>query len=154
RLDAMQVERRLMAQNRVALEAAQDRALAFERAFSNSAAPAHTAIYGAGVGPADPTPSVSGFAALQGRLPFPLTGRTEVREAQRRAASGPAMEMLAASGSTVRAVYPGTVAFADEYADYGKSIILDHGDGYFTVSANLASILVEVGEDVGSGAAL
>src|SRR5690606_29853584 len=62
RLDAMQVERRLMAQNRVALEAAQDRALAFERAFSNSAAPAHTAIYGAGVGPADPTPSVSGFA--------------------------------------------------------------------------------------------
>jgi septal ring factor EnvC (AmiA/AmiB activator) len=62
--------------------------------------------------------------------------------------------MLAPAGALVRAVYPGTVAFADEYADYGKSIILDHGDGFFTVSANLAAIDVKVGEDVGSGGRL
>jgi len=54
-------------------------------------------------------------------------------------------------GAAVHAVYAGTVAFADEYADYGKSIIVDHGNGYFTVSANLATIEVKVGEDVGSG---
>ncbi len=154
RLSAMQEERRLMEQNRVALEAARDRALAFQRAFESPSAAPHTTVYGAGVGPADlatMAPSDSGFASLKGRMPFPLTGRTEVRPASRRAASGPALEMLAPRGSVVRAVFPGTVAFADEYADYGKTIIIDHGQGYFTVSANLASIDVKVGEDVGSG---
>lgn len=154
RLEAMQAERQLMETNRVTLEAARDRALAFERAFAGGEVPAHTAVYGAGVGPSEPIPVTSGFAALKGRLPFPLTGRTEVRPAKRRAASGPALEMLGPPGSVVAAVYPGTVAFADEYADYGKSIIVDHGDGYFTVSANLASIDVKVGEDVGSGGRL
>jgi septal ring factor EnvC (AmiA/AmiB activator) len=153
RLSAMQAERQLMEQNRVALESARDRALAFESAFSGSPS-AHTTIYGAGLGPANPLPSVSGFAALKGQLPFPLTGRTELRPAKRRAASGPALEMLAPAGSVVRAVFPGTVAFADEYADYGKTIIVDHRDGYFTVSANLGSINVKVGEDVGSGGQL
>ena len=154
RLNAMRAERRLMEQNRVALEAARDRALAFERAFLDGQHAAHTTIYGAGVGPAEPATLDSGFGSLKGRLPFPLTGRTEIRPARRRAASGPALEMLAPSGSVVRAVFPGTVAFADEYADYGKSIIVDHGAGYFTVSANLASIDVTVGEDVGSGVRL
>ncbi|HEY6723580.1 MAG TPA: peptidoglycan DD-metalloendopeptidase family protein [Polyangiaceae bacterium] len=154
RLRAMQAERQLMESNRVALEAARDRALAFERAFVDSEPSPHTAIYGAGVGPADPVAVPSGFAALRGRLPFPLAGRAEVRPAKRRAASGPALEMLAPPGAAVHAVYGGTVAFADEYADYGKSIIIDHGDGYFTVSANLASIEVKVGDDVGSGSRL
>lgn len=154
RLQAMQAERQLMENNRVALDAARDRALAFERAFAGGEVPTHTAVYGAGVGPSEPLPVTSGFAALKGRLPLPLTGRTEVRPAKRRAASGPALEMLGPPGSVVAAVYPGTVAFADEYADYGKSIIVDHGDGYFSVSANLASIDVKVGEDVGSGSRL
>lgn len=155
RLRAMQAERQLMESNRVALEAARDRAVAFDRAFSGFEASPHTAIYGAGVGPADPMPVASGFAALKGRLPIPLMGRAEVRPAKRRAASGPALEMLAPTrGAAVHAVYAGTVAFADEYADYGKAIIVDHGNGYFTVSANLATIEVKVGEDVGSGSRL
>lgn len=59
--------------------------------------------------------------------------------------------MAAAEGSVVRAVYPGRVAFADSYADYGKSVILDHGSGYYSVSANLGSIGVEVGQEVAAG---
>jgi septal ring factor EnvC (AmiA/AmiB activator) len=53
-------------------------------------------------------------------------------------------------GSPVRSVFPGRVAFADEYSDYGTTVILDHGDGYFTVSANLKVIDVRVGDDVGA----
>jgi septal ring factor EnvC (AmiA/AmiB activator) len=48
-------------------------------------------------------------------------------------------------------VYPGRVAFADTYADYGRAIILDHGSGYYTVSGNLGSLSVTVGKDVGAG---
>ena len=154
RLRAMDAERQLMESNRVALEAARDRALAFEQAFADSEPSNHTAIYGGGIGPADPVAVPSGFAALRGRLPFPLAGRAEARPAKRRAASGPALELLAPPGAVVHAVYGGTIAFADEYADYGKSIIVDHGDGYFTVSANLATIEVRVGDDVGSGSRL
>lgn len=153
RLSAMAAERQLMERNRIALDSERDRALAFERAFASEST-SHTTIYGGSIGPAEPVARASGFAALKGRLPFPLTGRTEIRAAKRRAASGPALEMLAPAGSLVRAVFPGTVAFADEYADYGRAIIVDHGDGFFTVSGNLATIEVEVGEDVGTGGRL
>jgi septal ring factor EnvC (AmiA/AmiB activator) len=60
--------------------------------------------------------------------------------------------MRAPAGSAVRAVFPGRVAFADSYADYGRTVILDHGGGYYTVSANLGELEVKVGEDVKGGA--
>jgi septal ring factor EnvC (AmiA/AmiB activator) len=129
----------------------QDRADAFARAFSSSVGSSHTAVYGAGVGPGDPAAPSNGFAALKGRLPFPITGRSEIRSARRPGSEGPGLEMFAPSGSVVRAVHAGRVAFADEYAAYGRTVILDHGAGYYTVSANLGSIEVKVGDDVPFG---
>ncbi len=150
----LEADQRAMSQARTALLAEQDRALAFKRAFESSGPGAPTAIYGAAVGPSDPADSSDGFASMKGRLPFPVPGRAEIRHAERRAADGPGLEMSAPFGSPVRAVYPGRVAFADQYADYGKTVIIDHGDGYYTVSANLAEINVEVGDDVSQGTRL
>lgn len=150
----LEADQRAMAQARTALLAARDRDLAFKRAFESNGAAAPTAIYGAAVGPSDPTSANDGFASMKGRLPFPVTGRTEIRHAERRAADGPGLEMSAPYGSPVRAVYPGRVAFADQYADYGKTVIVDEGDGYYTVSANLAEIAVQVGDDVSQGTRL
>jgi murein DD-endopeptidase MepM/ murein hydrolase activator NlpD len=62
--------------------------------------------------------------------------------------------MSAPRGTPVRAVYPGRIAFADLYADYGKTIIVDHGDQHYSVSANLDEISVRVGDDVTSGTRL
>jgi septal ring factor EnvC (AmiA/AmiB activator) len=59
--------------------------------------------------------------------------------------------MGAPAGTAVRAVFAGRVAFADEYADYGKTVIVDHGNRHYTVSANLAEIAVTVGDEVTSG---
>jgi hypothetical protein len=42
-----------------------------------------------------------------------------------------------AVGTVVRAVFGGRVAFADRYGPYGRIVILDHGDHYYTVSGNL-----------------
>ena len=109
---------------------------------------------GAGVGPSDSAPSSGGFASLKGRLPFPITGRSEIRSAQRAGSAGPGLEMFAPPGSVVRAVQAGRVAFADSYAAYGRTVILDHGAGYYTVSANLGSIDVKVGDDLPSGTRL
>jgi len=137
-----------------ALLSEQDRAEAFTRAFSGNVGSAHTAVYGAGVGPSDSAPASGGFASLKGRLPFPITGRSEIRTAQRAGSEGPGLEMFAPAGSVVRAVQAGRVAFADSYAAYGRTVILDHGGGYYTVSANLGSIDVKVGDDLPFGTRL
>lgn len=151
----LEADQRAMAQARTALLAERDRALAFKQAFESGGPGAPTAIYGAAAGPSDPAADSSGgFASMKGRLPFPVPGRTEIRRAEPSSADGPGLEMSAPFGSPVLAVYPGRVAFADKYADYGKTVIVDHGDGYYTVSANLAEINVQVGDDVSQGTRL
>jgi murein hydrolase activator len=132
------------------LRSAEERQQAFAQAFE---ADQHTAIYAA-VGPVDAPVPAEGFAALRGRMPFPIAGRSEIQPARRGGAEGPGLEMRAPLGTVVRTVAPGRVAFADTYADYGKTVIVDHGRRYYTVSANLASIDVEVGAEIGSGARL
>ena len=154
RRSGLETEVQAMGAAQNALLSEQDRADAFTRAFSGGVGSAHTAVYGAGVGPSDSSPASGGFASLKGRLPFPITGRSEIRSAQRPGSEGPGLEMFAPSGSVVRAVQAGRVAFADSYAAYGRTVILDHGGGYYTVSANLGSIDVKVGDDLPSGSRL
>jgi murein hydrolase activator len=151
RRSTLETEVQAMSVAQGALLSEQDRADAFARAFSSSVGSAHTAVYGAGVGPSESAAASGGFAALRGRLPFPITGRSEIRSAQRTGSEGPGLEMFAPAGSVVRAVHAGRVAFADAYASYGKTVILDHGGGYYTVSANLGAIDVKVGDDLPFG---
>jgi len=142
-------QERALAEAKTALLAARDRDQAFERAFMGGAFDDHTAVYGA---PPSGLAATSGFAALKGSLPFPLAGRSEIRR-ERRSGSGPGLSMRAPSPhAIVRAVFPARVAFADTYADYGKTVILDHGGGHYTVSANLDEIEVKVGDEIKGGA--
>ena len=131
---------------------AQQRALAFERAFA--AVPSHTAVYGARVPFGESPGQDLGFSAMKGRLPFPVAGRAEILTAKRQGGGGPGLEMRVALGSSVQAVFSGRVAFADRYADYGRTVIVDHGDAYFSVSAGLQTIRVTVGQDVAAGTTL
>jgi len=155
----LEMQVKAMAVARAAMQESVDRKLAFERAFSSSAGPSdYTAVYGAAATPLGPdmpvapsAPEVEGFRSFKGRLPFPLAGRAEVRVVSRAGAGGPGLEMLAPAGTPVRSVFGGRVAFADEYSEYGRVVILDHGDNYFTVSGNLGSIEVRVGDEVGTG---
>jgi septal ring factor EnvC (AmiA/AmiB activator) len=48
-------------------------------------------------------------------------------------------------------VAPGEVRFAGWFRGYGRIVILDHGDGYFTVSGHPDALDVAVGELVGEG---
>ena len=51
-------------------------------------------------------------------------------------------------GTPVAAVAAGNVRFAGWFRGYGRLVILDHGDGYFTVSGHLEELEVEVGDAV------
>lgn len=148
----LEVEARAADRARDALLEQTERERAFELAFSSSrGASQHTAVYAAA---ADVGALAETFAAMRGRLPFPVPGRAEVEAVKLPQAQGPGLYMKAYLGAPARSVFPGRVAYADDYPEYGKTVLLDHGDGYFTVTAGLSSIEVRVGEDLPAGARL
>lgn len=53
------------------------------------------------------------------------------------------------TGTPVRAMAPGRVAFAGTMRGYGKVIIIDHGRGLRTVYAHLSDLHVATGDEVG-----
>ena len=55
------------------------------------------------------------------------------------------------AGSPVRAVYAGKAVYARWLAEYGNLVILDHGDGIFTLYAWLQGISVAAGSYVPAG---
>lgn len=146
---ALASQRTAMDAARLAVEDESRRQQAFDRAFSTSSGGSeYVAVYGGnGAAPA----SIGGFASSKGRLLFPLAGRSEVRPAKREGTDGPGLEIKSAMGAPVRAVFGGRVAFADRYGPYGRLVIIDHGEHYYTVSGNLAAIDVKVGDEVSAG---
>ncbi len=147
---ALSSQRTAMDAARLAMEDESRRQQAFDRAFSTSGGGAeYVAVYGAN-GAAPPT-AVGGFASSKGRLLFPLAGRSEVRPAKREGTDGPGLEIKSQMNQPVRAVFGGRVAFADRYGPYGRLVIVDHGEHYYTVSGNLAAIDVKVGDEVSAG---
>lgn len=100
------------------------------------------------------------FAALRGRLPLPVRGTITVgfgrvvdaRFGTETVQSG--LDIRAPAGAPVRAVAPGRVAHAGWFKGYGNIVILDHGGGYHTLVAHLATMRAAVGEEVDAGAEL
>lgn len=102
-------------------------------------------------------PGSGSFAALRGRLPPPVAapiargfGRV-VDDETRTATFRKGVEYVAPQGAPVRAVAAGGVRYAGRFRGYGKTVILDHGDGYFSVSSHLAETSVAVGAAVAAG---
>ena len=94
------------------------------------------------------------FAGLRGRLPFPVHapiarnfGRVVESEFQT-ATFRKGVDFDADEGAPVRAVATGRVRYAGRFRGYGNTVIMDHGDDYFTVFAHLARIGVAVGDVV------
>jgi murein DD-endopeptidase MepM/ murein hydrolase activator NlpD len=144
---------------KVAIDEERHRREAFERAFAESRAPRASrersdgdneiVVYGP-TGKSVPEGEGRGsFVSRKGRLTFPVAGEAEVRDAMHD--GGPAVEIKAPLGATVRAVHAGRVAFADRYGTYGSLVILDHGDRCWSVSGNLGSLDVKVGDEISAG---
>ncbi len=102
-------------------------------------------------------PSGATFAASRGTLPWPVDGRirqayTATRGSSSRRWGG--VLLAAESGSTVRAVHPGRVVFADWMRGFGLLVIVDHGGGYMSLYAQAESLLRSAGDTVAAGDAL
>ena len=143
--ESLSSQRTAMDAARIAMEDEQRRQQAFERAFNGGSGGGDDYVI---VGR---DPSGAGFASARGKLLFPVAGRADVRNAHPEGTDGPGVEILAPIGSVVRAVYAGKIAFADRYGAYGRIVIVDHGDHYYSVCGNLGSIDVKIGDDVAAG---
>lgn len=96
----------------------------------------------------------SSFASTKGRLHWPVAGELIGRFGGLRSEGGSTWRGLfikSATGSEVRAVADGTVAFADWLRGFGNLIIVDHGGGYMTVYGNNEAVLKSPGEGVRAG---
>lgn len=102
-------------------------------------------------------PSGMGFAVLKGKLPLPVSGKIISTFGNR---TDPELntvffqkgiELAARQGESIRAIYHGKVAYADWFKGYGNMIIIDHGEGYYSLSAHLSEIVKKVGEAVEAG---
>jgi len=134
------------------LLAAQHASLAFDAALTGATAAAQLPSTGYGsirlVDEGADSPS-SGFAALRGALSVPVSG--DLRFAAAESGDG-GLAIEVAPGTSVRTVAGGRVVFADTQPGYGRLVIVDHGDRYYTVYAGLAGVEVGVGDELSRGA--
>ncbi|NWF54823.1 MAG: peptidoglycan DD-metalloendopeptidase family protein [Syntrophaceae bacterium] len=102
-------------------------------------------------------PSGKKFTALRGKLPYPVKGKilsTFGRNENSKFNTftvQKGIEIEAPLGAGIRAVHDGRVLYSDWFKGYGKILIIDHGDGYYTLSGHASSLLKTVGEDVHAG---
>ncbi len=96
--------------------------------------------------------SGSGFAALKGRLPWPVEGKVVVPYGSQRDPqfntpvfrSGTFIESPA--DAVARAIHAGKVVFAEWFKGYGQLVIVNHGEGYHSLYGSLSEIFTKVGD--------
>jgi len=95
-----------------------------------------------------------GFGRQKGRLIMPAIGDISgrfgwyaVAGADDQAFRG-GIDIDAPAGTEVRAVYAGQVRRAEWLRGFGNTVILDHGEGYYTIYAHLDAPAVSIGEMV------
>lgn len=101
--------------------------------------------------------SMAGRTAIierKGNLPWPIEGRLLGRYGRTMDSSGLRWQGLligAAEGNEVRAVHGGRVVFADFFKSHGLLIIIDHGDGVWTLYGRNQALLKDVGSWIEAG---
>ena len=146
--------RRVLLQD-VRRDRARERALLNER--EASARELEAKLDGLARTPSAPRPGAVPFASQRGRLAPPVPGGVlrgfgRVLDAEYRTETfRKGIDFAVERGEPVYAVAAGEVRFAGWFAGYGRMVILDHGDGYFSVSGHLDELKVALGDQLAAG---
>ena len=95
-----------------------------------------------------------GFASQKGRMPLPVRGEIIESYGKHKHPEfnsftfSKGLSISASSGTEIKAIYEGTVIFADYFKGFGNMIIVDHGGGYFTLYAHASRLAKKVGAEV------
>jgi septal ring factor EnvC (AmiA/AmiB activator) len=105
----------------------------------------------------DLPPGGTGFAAAKGRLPWPAAGKVTrwfgVQKDKRFGTStfNGGLDIEADRETEVIAVHSGRADYVNWLPGYGQCIILNHGDGYYTLYAHTSTVFVTAGDMVRMG---
>jgi septal ring factor EnvC (AmiA/AmiB activator) len=106
----------------------------------------------------NPQPYSGDFAKGEGSLEWPVRGPlvghmgTETHPKWGTVTPNNGIDIQVAIGTAVHAVAKARVEYTSEdYGTYGQMIILNHGDGFFTLYGHLSQISVSVGAEVVPG---
>ena len=97
------------------------------------------------------------FARARGLLPWPVQGVLESNYGSAKGSTSLRWEGLlirANTGTEVRSVHAGEIAFAGWLRSLGNILIVDHGGGFMSLYAHLDSLLRRTGEKVEPGGSL
>ncbi|KGY11063.1 peptidase M23 [Vibrio tubiashii] len=96
---------------------------------------------------------MDGLARQKGKLPWPLKGKVLHSYGTRQTGqlNWKGIVINANYGQSVKAVYSGTVVFADYLRGYGLVVLLDHGKGDMTLYGFNQSLLKKEGDKVAAG---
>jgi murein DD-endopeptidase MepM/ murein hydrolase activator NlpD len=100
------------------------------------------------------------FAAMKGRLLWPVVGKItrgfgkHTHPKYGTVTMNNGIDIQAPAGAPIVAVATGVVEFVDWIDAFGKCVILNHGGGYYTLYAHVASTNVSQGQKVGRGQAI
>lgn len=91
-----------------------------------------------------------------GRLDWPVEGRIVYRFGRDTLPSGGVIRwngigIATAAGTGIRAVEGGTARLVGQFGTYGLTIVLEHGNGYYSIYSHLQSAAVTVGDVVAKG---
>ncbi|HTO92446.1 MAG TPA: peptidoglycan DD-metalloendopeptidase family protein [Candidatus Sulfotelmatobacter sp.] len=108
-----------------------------------------------------PEPYTGDFARGEGKLDWPLRGDLighfgpEKHPKWGTVVPNNGIDIASPIGTPVRAVARARVDYtSDDFEAYGMMVILNHGDGYYTLYAHLSEIDVSVGQEVLPGAVI
>lgn len=107
-----------------------------------------------------PGPGVDGIRGLKGALIWPAEGPVVSFFGRQKHPTfetyieRKGIEIRTGEGSDIRAVMEGTVVYGDWLRGYGLVLILDHGNGFFSLYAHASKLLTEVGARVQAGQAI
>ena len=106
----------------------------------------------------EPQPYTGDFARGQGQLDWPVRGGLVGRFGPERhpkwgtVTVNNGIDIETEIGTPVRSVARGRVDYTSEdFGAYGEMIIVNHGDGYYTLYGHLSEIGVSVGQEVTAG---
>lgn len=106
-----------------------------------------------------PQPYTGDFARAEGKLDWPVRGDVIGRYGQEThprwgtVTMNNGIDISVPLGTTVHSVARGRVDYVSEdFGTYGQMVVINHGDGYYTLYGHLSQISVSVGQEIAPGA--
>ena len=99
----------------------------------------------------------SAFLSMKGRFDFPINAKVHKWYYVKYVKKAKSYDMhkgltfKVPIGTRVHSIYKGSIVFASYIKGYGKTIIISHGAGYYTIYMHLNKINIKRGDEVKSG---